>query len=304
MKIKSGVVGLAALFGLAVSQSAVASLVDAVEYQYSGHYFMTAFPDEIAAIDTGAIPGWTRTGYSFKVQTEAASSAYVPVCRFYSIGVTRGSHFYTGDAGECSGLKGDANWKYEADAFFAQPATGGSCPTGKVPVYRLYNNRLSGAPNHRYTADLNVRADMTTKGWTAEGVAFCAEASGSNPPADPALAQRMTSKMSGGTWTLSYTYGGTLNVDVLAFTTVVSDPASTASPYYAQGSNQYGLPATARYNLQTGQMEVRSSFVIPATDFYSLQFNTDNAVAGCYYFMPTNAASPSGNCASVTGTRK
>lgn len=304
MKIKSGVVGLAALLGLAAGSPAQAALVDAVEYTYSGHYFMTAFPDEIAAIDNKTIPGWVRTGYTFKVQNEM-NSAYAPVCRFYSTGVSRGSHFYTASASECAGLKTDANWKYEADAFYAQ-ATGAdaSCANGKVPVYRLYNNRLSGAPNHRYTTDPNVRADMATKGWTAEGVAFCAEANGSSVPTDPALAQRMTNKMAGGTWTLSYTYGGTLNADVLAFTTVVSDPASTVSPYYAQGTNQYGLTATARYNLQTGQMEIRSSFVIPATDFFSLQFNTDNAVAGCYYFVPTNAAGPSGSCASVTGTRK
>lgn len=304
MKIKSVVLGLTTVLGLGIGNAAMAALVDAVEYHYSGHYFLTAFPDEISAIDTGAIPGWARTGYSFKVQSEA-TSGYSPVCRFYSTGVTRGSHFYTTDAGECAVLKADQYWKYEADAFYAQAAGGGgSCPTGKVPAYRLYNNRLSGAPNHRYTTDANVRADMMTKGWTAEGVAFCVEGAGGSAPVDPALAQRMTGKMVGGTWSLSYTYSNTQNVDLLAFTTVVSDPSSTVSPYYAQGTNQYGLPVTARYNTQTAQMEVRSSFVIPATDYYSLLFNNDNAVAGCYYFLPTNVSAPSGNCTSVTGTRK
>jgi hypothetical protein len=43
--------------------------------------------------------------------------------------------------------------------------------------YRLYNNNEGGAPNHRFTTDLNVRAQMIAAGWTPEGfgvgVTFC-----------------------------------------------------------------------------------------------------------------------------------
>jgi hypothetical protein len=38
-----------------------------------------------------------------------------------------------------------------------------------TPVYRLYNNGQGGAPNHRYTIDLTVRAQMIAQGWVPEG---------------------------------------------------------------------------------------------------------------------------------------
>ena len=38
-----------------------------------------------------------------------------------------------------------------------------------MPVYRMYNNGQGGAPNHRYTTDLAVRAQMLVQGWIAEG---------------------------------------------------------------------------------------------------------------------------------------
>ena len=302
MYTKSCVTTLTILMGLATTHSSMAAVVDAVEYYYSGHYFLTAFQDEISAIDTGAIPGWKRRGYTFKVQSGLLSN-YSPVCRFYSVGVSRGSHFYTTFADECAWLKTEANWKYEGTAFYAQSAgTDGSCLAGKVPVYRLYNNLLSGAPNHRFTTDATVRAEMIAKGWAAEGVAFCAESSSSSP-IDPGLAQQ-TAKMVGGTWTFSYTLNGSQNSDVLSFKTVVGDPLSVGSPYYAQGTNQYGLPATARYNTQTAQMEIRSSFLLPATDYYSMPFNGGSVMAGCYYFLPTNEFTPSGSCTKVVGTRR
>ncbi len=43
MKTKLSTVGLAVLLGLNTSHSAQAALVDAVEYYYSGHYFLTSF---------------------------------------------------------------------------------------------------------------------------------------------------------------------------------------------------------------------------------------------------------------------
>jgi hypothetical protein len=33
----------------------------------------------------------------------------------------------------------------------------------------MYNNGMSGAPNHRFTTDLAVRAQMLALGWIAEG---------------------------------------------------------------------------------------------------------------------------------------
>jgi hypothetical protein len=47
-----------------------------------------------------------------------------------------------------------------------------------VPVFRLYNNGMGGAPNHRFTTDAAVRSQMLDAGWIPEGagqegVAFC-----------------------------------------------------------------------------------------------------------------------------------
>ena len=46
----------------------------------------------------------------------------------------------------------------------------GSCAAGFTPVYRLYNNGQGGAPNHRYTTDIAVRAQMIAQGWVPEGL--------------------------------------------------------------------------------------------------------------------------------------
>ena len=53
--------------GLA-SGLAVAATSTAVEFYHGafGHYFVTASPQEIAGLDTGVLPGWSRTGESFE----------------------------------------------------------------------------------------------------------------------------------------------------------------------------------------------------------------------------------------------
>jgi hypothetical protein len=45
----------------------------------------------------------------------------------------------------------------------------GACPAGTQPVYRLYNNGMGAAPNHRYTTSLATRAAMLAQGWVPEG---------------------------------------------------------------------------------------------------------------------------------------
>ena len=59
------------------------------------------------------------------------------------------------------------------------PAFDGRCTEGSIPVYRLDNGGQRGAPNHRFTAALEVRAAMLARGWISEGrgdlgVAMCA----------------------------------------------------------------------------------------------------------------------------------
>jgi hypothetical protein len=72
-------------------------------------------------------------------------------------------------------LKAGTTWRYEGDVFSLRlpEGTPGSkaCPSGTQPLYRAYNNNLSGAPNHRYTTDPALLDQMIALGWTMEGEA-------------------------------------------------------------------------------------------------------------------------------------
>ena len=144
----------------------------AIEYYYRpfDHYFVTAIPAEIAALDNGALPGWARTGQSFSVYANAlVESSFV--CRFFSTSFgPESTHFYSADPGECALVKQNGAWELEGDVMTVpMPDGAGTCPNGTVPIYRLYNGGQGGAPNHRYTTSLDVRGQMLAQGWISEG---------------------------------------------------------------------------------------------------------------------------------------
>ncbi len=150
-----------------------------VEYYYDvwNFYFTTALATEIAALDGGAIGGaWKRTGETFKVWPSASNPAAVPTCRFFSIAFTpKSSHFYTPFAAECLFRQTDpaslAAWQLETSTAYYLELTdaSGNCPTGTAPLYRVFNNGMGGAPNHRFTANRATRDQMLMLGWSAEG---------------------------------------------------------------------------------------------------------------------------------------
>jgi hypothetical protein len=124
-------------------------------------------------------------------------------------------------------LKANPNWQFEANAFYvAIPSTSGACTSG-TKVYRLYNNGMSGAPNHRFTTSSATRAAMIQQGWIAEGygegVTFCTSVAAPLPPPPPPtdLAYTKTNQLIGGVWRFTYTYGITFT-DTFRFT-VYSD---------------------------------------------------------------------------------
>ncbi|MBP8297295.1 MAG: hypothetical protein KAX84_14375 [Burkholderiales bacterium] len=143
------------------------------------HYFITADPNEAAAIDGGSAgPGWVRTGSTFK------SGGPARVCRFYgsididpATGQRRGpnSHFYTIEAGECAWVKLDPGWHFESYDFSGWPrSSDGSCPAGTTAVKRVYNNRFAqNDSNHRYASSDAIYNQMVALGWSPEGVVFC-----------------------------------------------------------------------------------------------------------------------------------
>ena len=143
-----------------------------------GHYFMTADEDEVNGLDAGAFDyAFLRSGLTFDAYAQPGAGK-LAVCRFFTTPGTFGqksSHFYTANQAECEGLKLNPAWVYEKIAFYIQVPSGGNCPGGTTPVYRMYNNGQTGAPNHRFTTDALIYQDFTaSKGWAAEGVAFCA----------------------------------------------------------------------------------------------------------------------------------
>jgi Repeat of unknown function (DUF5648) len=145
----------------------------AVEYYNAewGFYFLTAFPEEIDALDNGAFDGaWQRTGQTFTVWPQPIVGS-VATCRFFSaFFAPRSTHFYTPFVSECSGLKNNPAWSYEGIAFYVQLANAsGICPPGTIALYRLYNNGMGGAPNHRYTTSISVLLEMIAAGWIFEG---------------------------------------------------------------------------------------------------------------------------------------
>jgi serine protease len=151
------------------------------------HYFMAAGGDEIDLVDGGGQGDWKRTGQSFHawLRQQDAPPGAQPVCRFYARGPN--SHFYTGDAAECAGLRAleqaqrasaEASgtpflgWGYEGIAFWALVPVNGQCSTGVRPVWRNYNDRASeDDSNHRFTVD--PLQHLAMQGWIDEGPVFC-----------------------------------------------------------------------------------------------------------------------------------
>jgi hypothetical protein len=154
--------------------------VASVEY-YSAtldHYFISDLAPDIDALDSGRIPGWSRTGQSFDVfPAPPGGSTVNPVCRFYIPPAHGNSHFFSASPAECAAVAQktltDPNFsgyvEETAHAFYINlPDTAsGACPAGTTAVYRLWNARADS--NHRYTADASTKALMVSHGYVPEG---------------------------------------------------------------------------------------------------------------------------------------
>jgi hypothetical protein len=160
--------------------------IAAIEFHHAtlDHYFLTADDAEIARLDSGDLPGWSRTGQSFWVVPPDGLrnplppyDTYLgdPVCRFYGLpeyGLD--SHFFTGSAAECRAVqeRWPGRWILESDNVFRFIAAFdcGDRPYDRV-LYRVYNDR-PGA-NHRYVVDPALRDAMVARGWVSEGAVGC-----------------------------------------------------------------------------------------------------------------------------------
>ena len=158
---------------IATKQDTLAGTAVATEFYEADfdHYFHSADEIETRLLEDGAFGNaWNRTFVLWRVWT-APGPGRLPVCRFFSaVFAPRSSHFFTPYASECTQLQAGAVWQYEGTVYaMALPDASGTCPGGTVPLYRVYNNGMGGAPNHRYTPDRTVRSQMLAAGWIPEG---------------------------------------------------------------------------------------------------------------------------------------
>jgi hypothetical protein len=163
-----------------IGASLAAPDADVVEFYYAplDTYFISGSPVETAYLDQAG-SGWTRTGFHFTAWTlENAAPNTVPVCRFTGMpNVGADSHFFTGDATECTLVKANPYWLYEGLAFRALMPAAGQCPSGTISVVRFFRPGADVTQmRHRYVVDPAEAARMRGAGWLEEGPVFCAPA--------------------------------------------------------------------------------------------------------------------------------
>jgi hypothetical protein len=155
-----------------------ATIVTLVEYRHSlfDHYFVTPVPAEIALLDAHQPPfqNWARTGFSFNAYASAeAPVGSVANCRFFNDHFApKSSHFYAPHGFGCEAtLSQFPDWNLEDSALFNSmlPDAAGICPVGSIPLYRLYNQGMGNAPNHRFVTSVTERQTMINQGWAPEG---------------------------------------------------------------------------------------------------------------------------------------
>jgi len=169
--------GVESALEFAVTTTGLATVVE--YYNASlGHYFITADPAEVAALDDGRIAGWSRTGQYFPaLPADALPSNAQRVCRYYGrpeAGLD--THFFSEDMAECEAVaqRWPDKWILESDHAFGIDGAWSYydyfCDMYNQPLYRLYNNRPDA--NHRYTTVPLVRDQMLSEGWVLEARHF------------------------------------------------------------------------------------------------------------------------------------
>lgn len=125
----------------------------------NGEHLYTSDRNEVIVLATNN--GWTYEGVGWY-----APLSGTPVYRLYNSGLK--NHLYTSDLNEGNTLTAldPDNWHWDNNA---QPLfySGGS-----VPIYRVYNEGLSGM--HHLTTDYNEYITLPSYGWMQEGISIYA----------------------------------------------------------------------------------------------------------------------------------
>lgn len=146
--------------------------VPAIEYLNAGfgHHISVVNPVEIGKLDSGEFVGWARTGYFFWVYPIGTPGTQ-GIDRFFTTAFPpKSSHVFSANAVESAAIRQNPVWQFEGTVFGALlPDANGNCPLSTRIVSRIYNNGLTGAPNHRFADDAEVVAAATATG-TLEGI--------------------------------------------------------------------------------------------------------------------------------------
>jgi hypothetical protein len=134
---------------------AAAGSANAVEYYNASleHYFVTAEPDEAAALDAGTTPGWTRTGFAFSVATDATGGDF-PFHALYldAPGPYTFAHYWSSEGAfwqQADVVFAEEQWLYDLVGRSTFPVTlalaRGAIPTGtnSAVVRALYDKIAS-----------------------------------------------------------------------------------------------------------------------------------------------------------------
>lgn len=167
--------------------------VDVIEYYNAemDHYFITPLANETALCDAGLPPcqGWVRTGEVIRAfaagyrRSKPNEIGTITICRFFNDSYAgKSTHFYYApELTDCvTALEPFPGWKLETlELFDANEYFEGQCVARNTQeLFRLYNNGIGGAPNHRYTTSTAIVTQMIAKGWVLEGPAMCVPTSG------------------------------------------------------------------------------------------------------------------------------
>jgi hypothetical protein len=142
-------------------------------------YFITATYADINALDSGSIPGWQRTGWTFSAASTYSADLGLTqrVCRFYT--QASDSHFYS--TAECAQVVQHPDYVVErGNEFYVSPADAatGACLQDfeLIPVFGVRRVGIDGG--QRFTTNVFIRNLMIQQGYVTDGfgpigVAFC-----------------------------------------------------------------------------------------------------------------------------------
>ncbi len=268
------------------------------------------------------MPPWVATGQTFKVWN-AAGSGITNVCRFFNNEFSpKSSHFYSNATAECPSLATRSRWQLESsDAFYMMASPTGTCPTGTVPLYRLYNDGKSGAPNHRYTIYPSVRTAMIAAGWIPEGngpngVFACVPPGGTEPPPPPSSA--FQAEVTGYANTVLSLFNGNIaNVDQLtvilgAGLAALENPSSTCpvatSTPPLEGLETFPPNLTLRMSFGSGcvvqdgatQATVSGSAVLTVSNLVFTETNVSGSLVASFDNLKVNGVLVANGSAQAT----